>query len=290
MGLPHLLASDIATAIPDLDDIQDPLSGGQKLVFPCRLNGEPIALKVMLTGASPARRPGQQDEATERAMREVELMRQIDSPYLVKLGAIELTHATINSQKVIYFAEEWIEGTDLKTLIQRSGPLSPDAVIELGLNIVEAISLLWDKDVVHRDIKPGNIMRRDATGGYVLLDLGIALDLSDISLTRTGRIAMTEAYASPEQLDPSHKRDLDCRSDFFSLGIVLYEALTGKHPFQSTGIMAVPVGRMIQHMDVTQPSQIKSGIPQSLDKVICRLLEKKTTIALQKLWRLPTRP
>lgn len=280
MELPRLSASDIASALPELERVDAPLSGGQKLVFPCWLNGKRYALKVMLKTIPAISQSAQLDETTERAMREVDLMRQFDSPYLVKMGFIGLTHSTIRGQQVVYFAEEWIEGTDLKTLLQRDGPLSPEDVIQLGLEIAEGIDLLWTKDIVHRDIKPGNIMRRATagmatTGTYALLDMGIALDLTDISLTRTGHIAMTPAYASPEQLDLTRKRELDCRSDLFALGIVLYEALTGKHPFQLSGASAVPVIYLIQNAPLRPPSHIRPDVPPRLNTVISRLLEKK---------------
>jgi serine/threonine protein kinase len=275
MALPRLTASDIEFAIPALEYVGDPLNGGQKLVFPCRLNGIQYALKVMLTTASSPSDPQHLDETTERATREVELMGQFDSPYLVKMGSIGLTVATIRGQQVVYFAEEWIEGTDVKTLIERNGPFSQEDVIQLGLDMTEGIDLLWTKDIVHRDIKPGNIMRRAPNGNFVLLDMGIALDLADISLTRTGNIAMTPAYASPEQLNLARKRELDCRSDLFALGLVLYEALTGKHPFLSRGVVAAPVTQLIQHVQVVPPSQIRPDVPKRLEMVICRMLEKK---------------
>lgn len=275
MRLPKLSPHDIQAAIPALKPIGNPIKGGQKLVFPCEIDGQLFALKVMAVSPAPRNDPGRLDEAAERAAREVELMGQFDSPYLVKLGPIGLVRNRICKQEVAYFTEEWIDGPDLQTLIKQNGPMAPNDVIRLGLDIVSAIDLLWGKDTVHRDIKPSNIMCRDSSGVYVLLDMGLAFDLADVSLTRTGQVAGTPAYMSPEQLDLTRKRDLDCRSDFFALGIVLYETLTGKHPFQPPRASGASVTHMIQHANVVPPSRIRSGIPPRLEATICRLLEKK---------------
>jgi len=273
--LPRLNELDIAAAIPQCEEIGSPLRGGQKLVFPCRVASKRYALKLMLKNEANGEEETQLDEVEERAAREVELMRQFDDPHLVKMGPLGLTHAEIAGQRVIFFTEEWIDGLDVKTILRQQGPLSPKEVSRLGIEMAGAIDLLWTLDIVHRDIKPGNIMRRDATGEYVLLDMGIALNLSDISLTRSGRVAMTPAYASPEQLNLSRKRYLDFRSDQFALGIVLYEALTCQHPFLRIASPNISVTYQIQNATVDPPSSIRSDIPRRLDMIICRLLEKK---------------
>lgn len=254
-----------------------PERGGQKLVFPTEIDGKKYALKAMLT--SPRTDDDEEaedlDEVTARARREVDTMNQVDSPHLVRLGPITLTAATIAGQEVLYFSEEWIDGNSIRALVMDSGPLAVNEVVRLGIHTAEAIKVLWSLAKIHRDVKPQNVMRRDSNGDFVLLDLGLVFDLGEDSLTMFGMVAGTPFYFSPEQTEFARKRQLDFRSDLFSLGIVLYESATGTHPFWAPGL-AVPevVGRILTHTPAP-PSSIRADMPNELDEVIQRLLGKQ---------------
>lgn len=278
MALPSLTESDIRSAIPSIESIGEPRSGGQRVVFPCMISGKKYALKVML-----AKRPIQENalddytdeilnEVTARARREVAILHDCDSPYLVKPGLLPLTSETIGDQSVIYFTEEWVDGESLKDIISREGRLSLDQVVKLGKNIAEAISEIWSLRKIHRDIKPGNVMLRKATEDYVLLDLGFAFDLEDESLTSFGQVPGTMIYFSPEQADFTRKHQLDFRSDLFSLGIVLYEAAVGFHPFYSRGMSKRDALTRILTSRAEPPETHHADIPLQLSTVIMRLL------------------
>lgn len=127
--------------------------------------------------------------------------------------------------------------------------------------------------MVHRDVKPRNIMRRNS-GDYVLLDTGLAFDLSDESLTAAFMTVGTPIYMSPEQLK-NVRRGIDFRSDLFLLGIVMYEVITGKHPFFQRGINSMQLVANIISNQVEPPSTIRSDIPNSLNTIIMRLLAKE---------------
>lgn len=281
MRLPSVTEAQIEAAIPDVTDVGHALRGGQKLVFPCKIAGVPYALMVML--ADPSTGNGQprlmsraiQDEVRERAEREVRLMQRCDSPHLVKAGPIGVNTVEIDGERLIYFAEEWIDGESLATTLGRNAQLPIGEVVKLGIHIASALELIWNLDSVHRDIKPANILRRTATGEYVLLDMGIAFDLSDISLTQTGRRWRTPGYVSPEQINPDGKRGLTVRSDLFVLGIVLYQAATGVHPFTWNGIVCEQSETLIVSHEPALPSTIRRDVPRKLDTIIMRLLAKK---------------
>ena len=281
VDLPNLTAVDIQAAIAGIEAIDAPLRGGQKLVFPCTISGQRCALKVLLASQSAQSGSSEDasfeglDEVTARARREVEIMGQCDSPHVVKLGPLPLTAANIRGQSVVYFSEEWVHGRDLKAIIREDGPLPLAGVVRLGKHIAEAVGVLWSHAKIHRDIKPGNIMHRDATGDFVLLDMGLVLDLGDVSLTPIGLVPGTLIYFSPEQAEFANKRQMDFRSDLFSLGIVLYEAVTGHHPFWERGMSSLNgLARMLQSSAV-HPSVHRTEIPPQMADVILRLLAKR---------------
>jgi serine/threonine-protein kinase len=171
-------------------------------------------------------------------------------------------------QNLLYFSEEWVDGQDLK-----GTKLDATNVKNLGSQISYAVEELWSYNIVHRDIKPGNIIYDEISHIYILLDMGIALDLDDKSLTKLG-IPGTAPYLSPEQLTLT-KRHLDFRSDLFSLGTVMYVCLTGVHPFYRSGMTQEEIIRSILTHTPASPSTIDNSIPRSLDVIIMRLLSKQ---------------
>jgi serine/threonine-protein kinase len=213
------------------------------------------------------------DEVAARARREVETLSECNSRHLVQLGPIPLTEGRIGAQTVLYYTEEWIDGEDLKAILARNRRLPVDEVVRLGRDITSAIEELWAHKKVHRDVKPGNIMRRNDDGSFVLLDMGVTLALMDKSLTTFGQVPGTQLYLSPDQVDFAHKRLLDFRSDLFALGIVMYEACTGVHPF-ATPDPRVSFVRLLTAEPLV-PSQVCGEVPQVMDAIVMRLLSKK---------------
>jgi len=274
MDLPSLARDDVYKLVPGIASIGEPRKGGQKLVFPCSIRGQRYALKVMLVDTRCDDMDGDFDEVTARARREVDIMTKCDTSHIVKLGPVPLTQAEIRGQHIIYFTEEWIDGYDLRAIINHHGPLPVAEVAQLGTDIAKAVKSLWSLKKIHRDIKPGNIMRRESTGNFLLLDMGLAFDTIGDTLTSFGLICGTPQYFSPEQTEFSRKRQMDFRSDLFSLGVTLYEAATGYHPFWSVGTTTREVIADILQSNPKPPSDLRSELPSDLDIVIMRLLEK----------------
>jgi serine/threonine-protein kinase len=286
MQAPNLTVTDVAKIAPSAKNISSPMTGGQKQVFPCEIDGKKVVLKFMkpaISAASSANNSAQEgssqddvettDEVTARAQREWSIMEKANSPYLVRTGSVPLTRVDFDGTPLLYFSEELIDGTDLRTHLKSKGPLDNVAILRLASQITSAIKTLWEFAKIHRDIKPANIMIR-TSGDFVLLDLGLAFDLLDDSLTQSGFIVGTPIYYSPEQLNFSVKRQMDFRSDLFSLGIVLYECATGKHPFISGAANSNQVLSNILSLIPERPIKVRPEISESVSALIMRLLNK----------------
>lgn len=166
-----------------------------------------------------------------------------------------------------YLVVELIEGRALYEFI----PSPPDVVTDLGQKICRALDYAHRAGLIHRDIKPANIYVT-TDGEIKLMDMGLAMPVEarEKRLTATGSIIGTPAYLSPEQ---AQGKKLDPRTDLYSLGIVLYEMLTGQLPFDADDISSI----LIQQVNkaATPPSQLVEGVPDNLERVILRALEKQ---------------
>lgn len=285
--LPNLTAADVAATVPGASDIRHVEDGGQKVVFRATIGGETYAVKFALVREPlGADEESSEDVASTRARREVETMRDCTSPHMVKLGPVGLTFGEIAGQKVLYFTEEFIPGSSLREILQKRETFSPDEIVRLGLHITDAIRAVWDLGKVHRDIKPGNIIRRD-NQGYVLLDAGLVFDIAGPSLS-AGYLVGTPRYFSPEQLDYSSRRSgLDFRSDMFSLGVTMYEMATGQHPFASAGLgMDTTFARILNDDPVPPRDIIGDAFPERLQDIILRMLEKSKHLRFRTCDRL----
>lgn len=283
MTITGLTEIEIKELVPQVDSITRVVAGGQKTVFKVRIKGKYYALKVLrLEGRPPGApegeatedEPPQPEEAYSRALREVQILSECNIPEIVRLGPVSLRAAEAGQEYLILYTEEWISGRDVRTVIEQDGPLSIAEVVRLGRDVNRAIEKLWSLAKIHRDIKPANIMQRAPGAGYVLLDLGLALDLQDVSLTNTGQVPGTLPYFSPEQLDFMRKRNMDFRSDMYSLGVVMYEATTGKHPYWKPGMKSNDTIGCILGAKPAKPSDIRKEVPPGLEEVILRLLAK----------------
>lgn len=263
--------------IPQIHSAELVQWGGQKAVYKVTCEEEVFALKlieVTTDWLDIEEDDPDANTAVLRAQREVDVLERVDVQVLTRRGPLGLTSIDIDGVPWLYFTEEWIEGSNLLEMIEQ-GPLTPQQVARLGVNLVQAICWLSAHGLVHRDIKPANIMWDESRSCFVLLDPGIALDLEAPSLTSSDVVVGTRGYLSPEQMNPSSKRDLDFRSDLFVAGIVMYESATGAHPFAVPGISQRGVNARILN-DNPEPAHQKAGsIPQPLSELIARLLSKE---------------
>jgi serine/threonine protein kinase len=283
--LPILDCDQVQTLVPAANNIVKVGAGGQKIVFAGDIGEKKYALKFATVPDDIDLEQFENDEidmedtaiassaVVARAKREVETMHDCDSNYMVKLGPISLEFRKLNDQNLIFFSEELIDGKDLRDHLKSLGPLSVDEVTKLGIQIADAIEALWKLKKVHRDIKPGNIMYSEERKDFILLDAGLAFDVvgESLSILPVG----TPPYFSPEQFNFVNRRSvLDFRSDLFSLGVTMYEMLTGTHPFFSPGDNSNALYNKILNEQPVSPIDIRDDIPQKLNRLIMRLLGK----------------
>jgi serine/threonine protein kinase len=173
-----------------------------------------------------------------------------------------------------YLAMELVEGTDLRTRLTQDG-VTPLEAVDIVRQVAEGLAYAHERGVVHRDVKPANIML-DAQGRAKLMDFGLArMRLADHKTT-TGMVLGTPRYMSPEQIAGE---PVDARSDVFSLGIVLYEALTGTRLFSGEGIEQVQ--HSILNVDPVAPTRVTPGLPAMLDFVVARALKRDPAVRYQ---------
>ncbi len=175
-----------------------------------------------------------------------------------------------------YLVMPYARGPSLQKRIDDDGPLSVAEVLRIGRQIAAGLTAAHEQGLVHRDIKPANILLNDGIERLLITDFGVARAMDDASMTRTGVIAGTPQYMSPEQ---ARGEAVDYRSDLFSLGSILYTACTGRPPFRSEA--AYGILRRITDDDPRPIREINSDIPEWLCRIIQRLMAKHPADRLQ---------
>jgi eukaryotic-like serine/threonine-protein kinase len=217
--------------------------------------GRRVAIKILNS------RHGNDDQFIERFRREAKNAAALNHPNIVSIydrGEAEDTY---------YIAMEFLDGRSLKELIVGRGAAPINVAIEYARQILSALRFAHRHGIVHRDIKPHNVLV-DGEGRVKVTDFGIAR-AGTSQMTETGSIVGTAQYLSPEQ---ARGGEVDPRSDLYSLGVVLYELLTGKTPFDGE----TPVEIAMKHLSTAPkpPSKLRPEIPPELDKVVLRALAK----------------
>ena len=286
--------------LPDYAPVSFVNRGGQKRVFKCEYQGAIWALKLHLVSedlgntvhpattvvnGDDSETEPVLDQVTARARREVSALASCDTPHLPKIEPGGLQTLQYCNLSMLFYLEEFLDGESVQALM-RYGPLSEDDLRRLGVQVASAIDALWNcgggkHQLVHRDIKPANIMMR-GDGSFVLIDMGLAFDLLDVSLTDAGAIPGTKPYLTPDQLDYSNKRSMDFRTDMFSLGVVMYEAATQVHPFLRGGMSSAQLFTAIVRSKPEPITRHRSDLSAELVNVIDRLLAKRPHLRFRK--------
>jgi serine/threonine-protein kinase len=178
-----------------------------------------------------------------------------------------------------YLAMELLEGTDLRTRM-KEGPLPTAEAIEIAVQVADGLGFAHERGIVHRDIKPGNIMLLER-GGAKIMDFGIARMRSDDFKTSTGMVLGTPRFMSPEQIAGAA---VDQRSDVFSLGVVLYEMLTGEMLF--AGEDSPQIAHNVTLLEHEPPSRRNPEVSSLLDFVVARALKKDPSVRYQDAYEL----
>ncbi|HVX42085.1 MAG TPA: serine/threonine-protein kinase [Gemmatimonadaceae bacterium] len=205
-------------------------------------------------------------EIKTRFLREAETAAQLNHPNIVDIYAVD------EAEGIVYFVMAYITGDNLAKRLHDQGALSCDETRRILRDVADALAYAHERGVVHRDIKPDNILIDAQSGRPMVTDFGIARAVSegDTRLTATGIAIGTPTYMSPEQA--AGERTIDGRSDLYSLGVVGYQMLTGEPPFIANSTPAI----LVKHIS-EQPTPIeqrRSDVPQDLARSIMMLLEK----------------
>jgi serine/threonine protein kinase/Tfp pilus assembly protein PilF len=240
-------------------------SGGMADVYKATKlsTNEIVALKVLPDKLA------RDNEMVQRFHREIRLTSALKHPNIVQI--IE----DGEEYGIHYFAMEYVDGDDLSEIMRREGALSQQQAIGITTQVCNALEYAHGKGIIHRDIKPENILLTK-DGRVKITDFGIAKAADGTHLTKTGTAFGSPEYMSPEQCQGDPK--LDYRSDIYSVGVVLYQMLTGEAPF--TGTIATIVHHHI-YEPPTPPRQKNPAVPEWLDRVILKSLEKSPQLRYQ---------
>ncbi|MPZ70704.1 MAG: Stk1 family PASTA domain-containing Ser/Thr kinase, partial [Actinobacteria bacterium] len=236
-------------------------SGGMAEVYRARdeLLGREVAVKVL------SERFARDPSFVERFRREAQRAANLSHPNIVGLY-------DYGSDGDTYFiVMEYIEGRTLAEVIADNGALMPERAAEIAADVGAALQRAHGSGIVHRDIKPGNIMLTSA-GQTKVTDFGIARAVGgerDATMTQTGMVIGTAAYLSPEQ---AQGEPVDARSDIYALGCVLYESLTGSAPF--TGDTPLSIAYKHVREEVNPPSRLNRDVPADLDAIVMKAMAK----------------
>jgi len=176
---------------------------------------------------------------------------------------------------VKFITMEFVEGRDLRALIQEKKKFSPEEAVEVMQQVCQALEAAHSVGVIHRDLKPQNIMRED-TGRILVMDFGLARTMEGDGMTQTGALVGTMEYMSPEQ---ALGKELDQRSDIFAAGLILYELLTGKMPFRADSALASLIKRTQER--AIPVSDHDESIPGALSEIVSKCLERDPNLRYQ---------
>jgi serine/threonine-protein kinase len=217
-----------------------------------------VAIKVLAESLA------HDESVKERFLREARSMAALNDPHIIQIYFIG------DDAGQTYFVMEFVDGESLGSLLKREVKLKPEQAAKIVYQTAQGLATAHDKGVIHRDIKPGNLMI-SARGSVKIADFGIALKTQDFSkkLTSTGEFVGTPGYLSPEVC---LGKPVDQRSDIFSLGIVLFECLAGRMPFTDES----PLGLMLEVVkaDIPDVRQLNSEVDPELSRILGRMIAK----------------
>jgi serine/threonine protein kinase/tetratricopeptide (TPR) repeat protein len=218
---------------------------------------EEVALKIIKPEVATDKK------ALERFSNELKLARKIIHRNVCRM------YELMEYQSARFISMEYVPGEDLKSFIKRARRLDIGAAVAIAIQVCEGLAEAHRLGVVHRDLKPGNIMI-DKEGSAKIMDFGIARSLLEKGITGEGRVVGTPEYISPEQIEG---KAADPQSDLYALGVILFEMVCGTYPFE--GDTARIIAQKIQGKKPPNPKTINPHIPDDLAKVILKCLEKK---------------
>lgn len=279
---------ELLNNLPRYSSLREINAGGFKTVYEARRaeGGGKEALKVVEIpdGSQSDNHEKYRQECIARVKREVSVLLNAKSPYLVKVTDLEFQTLQYDNCDFVIYSEEFLEGENLWDLIRgHSAPPTQEELNTLTVCLLKAIQDLWSEKVVHRDIKPLNVMKTtNPNRPFVLIDLGIAFSIMDTALTfnALNRDPLaTFRYIAPERCDPRHRASIDFRCDLYSAALTIFEYAAKKHPIaQDSDDKMLTVTRAV----IQEPLKLHD-LRKDLDLSFCQLIDQmlKKTPALR---------
>jgi len=239
--------------------------GGMGAVYKARDRelDRPVALKLIRPELAAS------SAMLARFKQELLLSRQVTHKNVIRIYDLG------DADGVKFITMEFVEGRDLRSLIQEKKKFSPEESVEIMQQVCQALEAAHAVGVIHRDLKPQNIMREDG-GRILVMDFGLARTMGGEGMTQTGALVGTMEYMSPEQ---ALGKELDQRSDLFTTGLILYELLTGKMPFKAESALASLIKRTQER--AIPVSDLDKTIPGALSSVVSKCLERDPALRYQ---------
>lgn len=254
---------DAQADFPEYKFLQALTPSEQKAAFHVQnADGQDLCLKIIAPNYS-----------VDRIQREIIALQTLNHPNVVRLK--EYTYSSTPTQQRHYMIEDFIEGDDLADRLVADVSWSREDVTNFFVPLSEGLNALYEAKIVHRDLKPNNIRVRP-DGSPVIIDFGYArhLDKSDITLTAQGAAIGTPIYFAPEQFSGT-KREIDHRTDIFAIGIIMYQALTGHHPFAQPHQTYQQLSDAICNSDGYLNTTEYNNLPKEWRLLLSKLLEKE---------------
>lgn len=250
--------AEVSRAVPLLEDsrfmvLEEVNRGSMGVIYKARdkVVGDIVAIKVLNDYLC------QDPKAVERFKSEARAAKKLSHPYIVRI------HDLFESGRQFFLSMEFIEGTDLKKMISNKIKFSEETIIQYFLQICDALTYAHSLGIIHRDIKPANIMITPFNT-IKITDFGIAKILKSDAVTQSGTAVIgTPLYMAPEQI---MGKSVDARTDIYSLGIMLYEMVTGNPPFCQ--------GNIEYHHVHSEPPEIKSEVSDKIKCIIMKMIAK----------------
>jgi len=277
----------IKQVAPEASDLEEIGSGGFKVVYKAQVNSKIEAVKLVQI-PSDENDGTIRDENLRRIVREIDILAKCTSPYLVKLGSIFPRECEVDKVEYVIYSEEYVPGETLREIIKAGHLPTKAELAELAICMFKAILELSAMNVIHRDIKPDNIIKsNDPRRPYILLDLGIAFQIGGTRLTDdSARIPGTLYYIAPEMLDQGFRQSLDYRADLYTIALTLYEFASGNNPFAHRGDPQFTTLYRIKTIKPRPLWELRNDLPTPMCKLIDQLMRKIPALRPAKIEQL----